>query len=228
MKVVILAAGKGSRLGSPGPKPLTLLSNGQSILGYQLEQILKHATVDDIVVVVGFQKEKIMEEFPDLTYVYNARYATTNTAKSLLAALKKCTGDVLWLNGDVVMLPEVLKKAFANPRTSMVVNVGDVGEEEVKYRQNDDGRILEVSKSVKNPQGEALGVNFCAANDLSKLIEGLKQCSDRDYFERAIEYCIQDGMAVWSIPVDRLACTEVDFPEDLKRANEMLQRSHLI
>ena len=39
MKIVILAAGIGSRLGNPLPKPLTLLKNGQSIMQQQIENL---------------------------------------------------------------------------------------------------------------------------------------------------------------------------------------------
>lgn len=224
MKVVILAAGKGSRLGQSGPKPLTQLINGKSILEHQLELLKKHVSLDNVLVVVGYKKEKIMEQFPDLGYVFNPKFASTNTSKSLLAALKKCSEDTLWLNGDVVFHPSVLDKLLSNPRTSMVVNVGPVGEEEVKYRQDAKGKILEVSKHVKDPQGEALGINFCSAADLSQMRKGMERCEDGDYFERGIEYCIAGGMAVWSVPVEHDLCTEVDFPEDLIRANTMLSK----
>ena len=111
MKVVILAAGKGSRLGEKNiPKPLTQLSNGMSILQYQLDQLLRHFSYDDIYIVVGHHKELIMEAFPDAGFVYSPRYANENTSKSLLRALNKINETVLWLNGDVVFHPAVLQK----------------------------------------------------------------------------------------------------------------------
>lgn len=223
MKVVILAAGKGSRLGEIGqPKPLTKLVTGKSILEYQLETLCQYTSLDNIIVVVGYLKEQIMEKFPDLLYVYNPAFASENTSKSLLRALKKCNEDILWLNGDVVFHPSILKQVLNHPQTSMVVNEGTVAEEEVKYRRNAQGQILSVSKRVENPQGEALGINYCAASDLTHLRLGLERCANNDYFERGIEFCIEEGMAVWSVTVDHDACTEVDFPEDLVRANTML------
>lgn len=223
MKVVILAAGKGSRLNQGSlPKPLTKLVDGQSILGHQLENLAHYTSLNNVIVVVGYHKEEIMELFPDLLYVYSPRFAQENTSKSLLRALEKCEEDVLWLNGDVVFHPDVLKALFEHPRTSMVVNVGKVGEEEVKYRQDAKGRILEVSKKVAHPEGEALGINYVAQGDLDLLRQKLGLCQSNDYFERAIEACIGEGMAVWSSPVEHALCTEVDFPEDLERANAML------
>jgi choline kinase len=52
MKVVILMAGIGSRLGSKLPKCLTPLKTGYTILDHQLENLTAFA--GDIVAVVGF------------------------------------------------------------------------------------------------------------------------------------------------------------------------------
>lgn len=225
MKVVILAAGKGSRLGDINlPKPLTLLATGQSILENQLDTLQRFISLDQIIVVVGYHKEKIMEHFPDLMFVYSPHFARENTAKSLIRALKKIDEDVLWLNGDVVMHPSVIESVLRESKTSMVVNVGTVGEEEVKYRLDDEGRIAEVSKNVLQAKGEALGINFWEREDLAILRKNLENCSDSDYFERGIELCIEQGMSVWSIPVAQSLCTEIDFPEDLEKANQMLRQ----
>jgi L-glutamine-phosphate cytidylyltransferase len=223
MKVIILAAGKGSRLSSVDtPKPLTSLVNGQSILDHQLEGLSRYTSLSNVIVVVGYRKEEIMERFPNLLYVYNPDFAKENTSKSLLRALNKCNEDVLWMNGDVVYHPSILKSLFDLRKTGMVVNIGKVGDEEVKYRQDKHGRILEVSKTVAHPEGEALGINFAARRDLKQLCNQLERCAPNDYFEKGLEGCIEEGMAVWSFPIDAGLCTEIDFPEDLERANAML------
>lgn len=223
MKIVILAAGKGSRLRkSDLPKPLTPLADGKPILEHQIEALSKYVSLDDVLVVVGFKKNQIIDRFPNLLYLYNPIFDGTNTSKSLLMALNKVKDDVLWLNGDVVFHHAILKQILERPRTSMVVNVGAVGEEEVKYRCGAEGRILEVSKMVKEPQGEALGINFCTAFDLPLLREGLSRCENHDYFEKGIEFAIEQGMKVWCVPIEHNQCVEVDFPEDLDRANTLL------
>lgn len=226
MKAIILAAGQGSRLSLPAdhlPKPLTQLANGLSILELQLKTLAKEISLHDLLIVVGYHKEEIMDRFPDLLYVYNPDYAAENTAKSLLRALHKCQDDVLWLNGDVVFHPSALKAVLAARRTSMLVNEGPVGEEEVKYRCDKQGKILEVSKQVAAPQGEALGINFCASKDLVHLKTNLAKCASQDYFEKGIELCIEEGIEVWRVPIASHLCTEIDFPEDLEKANALLQ-----
>lgn len=224
MKVVILAAGKGSRLGQGDlPKPLTPLMTGKSILEHQLENLRSAISLHNIILVVGYHKEQIFQQFPDLLFVFNPDFAVENTSKSLLRALKKCQEDVLWINGDVVFHPSVLQAILQAPQTSMMVNMGPVGEEEVKYRQDSHGIILEVSKQVDHPQGEALGINYITKQDLPLLIQELEHCAPQDYFEKGIEACIEKGMIVRSVPIEHHLCTEVDFPEDLEKANTLIQ-----
>lgn len=222
MKIVILAAGAGSRLGTEAPKPLTPLINGKSILALQLETIAQYVSLEHVWVIIGYHKEMIIEAFPQLHYVYNPDFAQENTAKSLLRAVSRLQEDVLWINGDVVFHPAVLEAVLTCQRNSMVVNVGPVGDEEVKYRTNAHGQILEVSKHVTIPQGEALGLNYLLKKDLPLFVSNLKKCTDGDYFEKALELCIEEGVAVWALPVDASHCTEIDFPADLERANRLL------
>ncbi|SEN65260.1 NTP transferase domain-containing protein [Paenibacillus sp. OV219] len=223
MKVIILAAGIGSRLGKPHPKALTLLSNGRSIMQNQIKALLRYVSIDDITVVVGFKKELIMEAFPELLFVYNDYFDTTNTSKSLLRGLKKARGhDVIWINGDVVFDHVVLDRLIREKHSCMAVNTAVVGEEEVKYTMHENGYIAEVSKQVESPVGEAVGINKVSQEDAALLLEMLEQCGDMDYFEKAIETAIPNGMNVVPVDISDVICTEIDFEEDLMRVNELL------
>ncbi len=224
MKAVILAAGVGSRLGSPVPKPLTRLTNGVSIMEQQIASLTRHLSTDDVLVVVGHKKELIMEEFPELTYAYNPRFDATNTSKSLLLALSRLRGhDVVWLNGDVVFEPEVLDRLIASTTSAMAVKYGTVGEEEVKVRTDSQGWITAVSKTVIDGEGEAIGINLVKSADGAGLLDQLKACAEQDYFERAIESAIKRGARFQAVDVSELRCTEVDFVEDLERANREIR-----
>ena len=104
LQVVILAAGMGTRLGKPWPKPLTPLADGRSIMQQQLENVEKvFGNEARVTIVVGFKMEMIMEAHPNATFVYNENYDQTNTSKSLLKALRASQeSGVLWMNGDVM------------------------------------------------------------------------------------------------------------------------------
>lgn len=228
MKVVILAAGLGKRFRKLGnPKPLTLLCNGYTILGFQLHLLTRFVPIDNIFIVVGYQKEKIMEQFPLASFLYNPFYASTNTAVSLSLALRKIDENLLWLNGDVLFHPTVLEAVLAKEKSCMVVNQAAVGKEEVKYQATPSGQILAVSKELENAQGEALGINYLLQKDLPTFKNNLDRCTDHDFFEKAINSSLQEKVEIWSVPVQQTACIEIDFPEDLEKANEYVRAWNL-
>lgn len=226
MKIVILAAGIGSRLGNPFPKPLTPLKNGKSIMQMQTENIASKFNIDDINVVVGFKKDLIMELFPELTYIYNPFFDRTNTSKSLLQALKKHSNEsVLWLNGDVVFdvkLLEFLIPYIKDNISFVAVNTSKVGDEEVKYTLKN-GYINELSKTVGNALGEAVGINFISSFDIKQFINRLEDCNDNDYFEKGLELAIEkDDIQVKAVDISAYNCMEIDFLEDLENVNNLL------
>ena len=222
--LVVLAAGMGTRLGRPYPKPLTVLRDGRSILTQQYENLSARFPGAGVHVVVGYKKELIMEALPQGVFHYNPVYDQTNTSKSLLRALRHAgPAGALWLNGDVVVEPELLD-ALAEPiaegRSAVCVNTESVAEEEVKYTVDADGFIAELSKTVVGGLGEAVGINYVSGTDLPVLRERLEQLADQDYFERGIELAIaQDGMRVVPVDISRWNCLEIDFQADLDRAN---------
>ena len=225
-QVIILAAGMGTRLARPLPKPLTELRDGRSIMKQQMDN-LSHAFGDNfrVMIVVGFKLEAIIERFPEATFVYNELYDQTNTSKSLLKALRASNdGGALWLNGDVVFDPEVLNRVLPlieSDQSFVVVNTAKVSDEEVKYTLSSDGYIAELSKQVVNGLGEAVGINFVSSSDKQALIKRLAEVDDQDYFERGIEVGIAtDGLRFQAVDISDLYAVEVDFAEDLERANE--------
>jgi choline kinase len=234
VQVVILAAGMGTRLGRPWPKPLTPLGDGRSILQRQLDglrAVLGPAV--DVTVVVGFKAKRVMKAVPDVRFAYNPDYRVTNTSQSLLRALR-ATGDggVLWLNGDVVFDPAVLEAALPALRADesfVCVDTSTVAEEEVKYTVDADGCIAELSKTVVGGLGEAVGINHVSSADKPVLIEHLAACGAQDYFERGIETAIlAEGLRFRPLDISRYPAVEVDFEADLERANELFgARAHL-
>lgn len=227
-QIVILAAGMGTRLARPLPKPLTELKDGRSIMQQQIDN-MKRAFGDTfrLMIVVGFKLEAIIERFPEATFVYNELYDQTNTSKSLLKALKASgDGSVLWLNGDVVFDPQVLERVKSEieaDHSFVVVNTAKVSDEEVKYTLDDAGFINQLSKTVVGGLGEAVGINHVSSTDKIKLIKRLEEVGDQDYFERGIEVGIEnDSLRFKAIDISDLYAVEVDFAEDLERANQEL------
>ncbi|CAA9386578.1 MAG: UDP-N-acetylglucosamine pyrophosphorylase related protein [uncultured Quadrisphaera sp.] len=225
LQAVILAAGMGTRLGRSLPKPLTPLRDGRSILRQQVDNLRsefgKHLP---ITVVVGFKATLVMEAAPKLLFAYNPSYDSTNTAKSLLRALRTSQpGGVLWLNGDVVFDPRllgVLRPHLDADESVVSVNTSAVADEEIKYTVDAGGFVQQLSKTVVGGLGEAVGINHVSSADKAVLMEHLKACARTDYFERAIETATaESGLRFRPVDISAYSAVEVDFEEDLARAD---------
>jgi choline kinase len=225
VQVVILAAGMGTRLGRSLPKPLTALRDGRSILRRQLDGLRAALREDlDVTLVVGYKAEHVMAAAPEARFVHNPDYARTNTSQSLRRALEASRpGGVLWLNGDVVFDPAIVEHAvpaIRADRSFVCVDTATVSDEEVKYTVDAEGYVRELSKTVVGGLGEAIGINYVSAADKPLLVEHLGRCADSDYFERALETAVaQHGLRIHPLDISEFAAVEVDFEEDLVRAN---------
>ena len=179
MKIIILAAGMGTRLNLNAPKCLTELFTKETILDRQLESLSHHVDKKDIIIVVGYKSDLIKAKYDDYCFVENLNYKNTNTAKSLLLALNNIdsNNNIVWLNGDVVFDKEIIKFLIKSTKSSMLVNSGVVGEEEVKYKINKDGTIKSVSKIINDGLGEAVGLNRININDLEIFKSCLEKCA---------------------------------------------------
>jgi choline kinase len=226
LQVVILAAGMGTRLGRSLPKPLTQIYDGRTIINQQLDNISEvFGASASVTVVVGHQASIVIDATPKAQHILNRDFNTTNTSKSLLAALRSMPdGGVLWMNGDVVFHPDVLRCALTliDERTSFViVDRSACGDEEVKYTTSD-GYIDQLSKSVANGLGEAVGINYVSERDRLALTSCLTSVEEQDYFERGIELAIAAGIASFTaLDITGMYAVEVDDEQDLERANRI-------
>ena len=110
MKVVILAAGRGSRMGvltSDSPKCLTKI--GQvSLLSHQLSA-LKNAGMNEISIVRGYKAEMINPD--NVALITNNRWASTNMVSSLLVA-EDWVGDsdVIVAYSDILYTSKIISE----------------------------------------------------------------------------------------------------------------------
>jgi choline kinase len=115
MRAVILAAGRGSRMGHLGaerPKCLVELE-GKPLIERQIAA-LRRGGVDEIGVVRGYRAEMI--DFPGLSYFTNARWAETNMVMSLAAAATWLrSGPVIVSYADIFYRSELVRGLAGAP-----------------------------------------------------------------------------------------------------------------
>ncbi len=106
VKAAVLAAGKGTRLRTEGidlPKVLRQAA-GRPLLGYVLEE-LSFLEAQDVVLVVGYEREKVIAAFPQYSHaVQEPQKGTGHAVQCARAALGDFEGDILVCYGDMPLM----------------------------------------------------------------------------------------------------------------------------
>jgi len=236
MKAIILAAGRGYRLGLAGEeRPKVLLQFGGRTLLQRHFEILDHCGVDEITVVVGYRADAIRLEIAALgrtrrvSVIENARYAEGSVV-SLWSAAAVLTGGkpVLLMDGDVLydwrLLERLVRSSIANCLL-MDRNI-EPGDEPVKLCIAQD-RIVDFHKRPQQAydwHGESVGFFRLSAVVASALSAAAGRYVDDGRHDQEYEEPLRD--LILAAPpgqfgyedISGLPWTEIDFPADVARA----------
>ena len=230
MKGIILAAGKGSRLnGTAGDKPKCLVELGGTTLIERQIGVLERAGIDDVVVVVGCQADRVRAVCGDaVTYVENSRFAETNSLYSLWTARALLYEGFVVLNCDVLFHPALLDDLLATHHDAALLiayredGQPSFGDEEMKVKVLGD-RVIDISKTMDpaDADGENLGIVKFGAHSAPHLVATLDRLVAegglRDWAPRAFREFARDR-PLHAVGTRGLPWTEIDFPEDYQRA----------
>jgi choline kinase len=230
MRGIILAAGKGSRLnGTAGDKPKCLVELGGITLIDRQIRALERAGVDDVVVVVGCQPDRVRARCGHrVTYVENTRFAETNSMFSLWMARALLYEGFVVLNCDVLFHPALLEDLLtARHENALLLGYREAdqppfGDEEMKVKVRC-GRVVEMSKTMDPAEadGENVGIVKFGPSGAARLVEIMDRLVDagevRAWAPRAFgEFARSQPLYV--VGTRGLPWTEIDFPDDYRRA----------
>ena len=236
MQGLILAAGASRRL-YPLTKntPKCLLNiGGLPILSHQLNALKKYG-INEVIIVLGYYKEMIIDyinkNHTEMTFKFitNEYYLDTNTSYSAYLCKDLLSlSETLLMNGDVLYPPQLLKQIIDSEYdTVLAVDIKKCGDEEVKVIV-DNKRIVSIGKEldIENSLGEFIGIAklsipFCNSFSLSlsKLIDN---GGKSEYFESAMAPLLHKN-DVYYEDITHLPCIEIDFNEDLQKANQLVK-----
>jgi choline kinase len=235
MKAVILAAGQGTRIRSVhGERPKCLIEvDSTTILDHQLDA-LSMAGIDDVAIVVGYEKEQIIEHVKTrkanapqrIHFFENPAFAITNNIYSLWLALEWLRGDsFVVLNADVIFDPEILSVAVqSNAPISMIVD--PLWRDETMKVIIEDDHVIQMSKKIsrKDFSGTYMGVTV-----FSKVIqesffrtmnELIASGQVNEFFNVAVQKLADERVPIGYTSTDGLAWAEIDDPMDLTFAQQ--------
>jgi len=116
MRVIILAAGVGSRLKpftENTPKCLFKLGENETLLARMIN-IVKKNNVSEICVVTGFQHFLIEQSISDVIFIHNPFYRVTNSIASLWFAREYLDDEVIMINSDIVFEDALFKNILSS------------------------------------------------------------------------------------------------------------------
>ena len=250
MKVIILAAGIGSRLmplTNDRPKCMVKLLD-DTLIERQIK-IFRSYDINDITIVTGYKNEVI--DMPNVNYVNNPNYETTNMNESLFCALKPSNSSVLVTYGDIVFEPKIVQQMLEimnGFRLAVRINWKEYYQNRIMHPLSEaenvlieNGRILQIrkniSESLENQQiGEFLGIALLSSDQIKILLERYSDLKKNHvgtfhnspslsnaYVTDMFQEMINCGANVKPVFIEG-KWFEIDTPEDLKNTEKLINK----
>ena len=224
MKAVILAAGEGKRLRpftETMPKVMIPIAN-KPILEHVLEAA-KKSGISEVILVVGYKKEEIMEYFKDykeikITYVEQDKQL--GTAHALLKAKNKINSAFMVLAGDnIIDSNSILKLINEKSEYSILIK-------EHPYPSKygvvflEKGKLKEIVEKPKKESGKYISTGIYKLP--KKVFNKIEQLSKQDIYDltSVIQSIVKDGTSISTILADKWM--DIVYPWDIIEINEAM------
>ncbi|WP_320972901.1 phosphocholine cytidylyltransferase family protein [Enterocloster bolteae] len=228
MQAIILAAGRGSRLGKLTEElPKAFLEvQGFKLIEYNIA-LLHSLDIHDITIVTGYHCElfeKLTEQIKGIRCVFNPFYEVTNVLGSFYAGQDTLTEDFVYLHADTLCSPEIFGEMMeAEGDIILPVDFRACDEEAMKVK-TEGGRVIEINKTMPcaEAEGEFIGIakiSGTVISDLKKTSKELmKEKAFSSYFEAAIQRLADMGKyEIKTVSTRGMFWGEVDFLQDYQK-----------
>lgn len=236
VKAIILAAGRGVRMGGVEHKSLVPVGDHEPLLNYLLRG-LRTADVDDVLVVTGHRHREVQEVVAkewtgsDPAFIRNARFASWGNFHSLRLAIDQAPGaDLLVLNCDVVVHPDVIKRIMSTGG-DLVLAVERryrLDEEDMRVELRGD-RVEYIGKdlTLRRSHGEFCGVSLLrrdAGIIYANLATEAEWKADTYIYYEDIYRRMLESSDVRASIVREGEYAELDLPDDIGAAERVIAR----
>ena len=225
MKVILMAAGIGSRLGRAVSKPKCVLDVGGLPLIRHTAQMLLNRGLE-LAVVVGYRREMIFEALQGLNvrFYFNPFYKVTNSMGSLWFARDFISPeqDIILGNADVFWGEDILDILLSDQREAVMLSDAsraDVGD---YFFKTENGRIVAYGKDLtrENRDCEYVGLAKLRADFLDGFKMRIDQCVEDELYTMWWEnvlYNYSMKYPVYALDVNGRFWGEIDYIEDYDR-----------
>ncbi len=209
MKAIVLAAGEGSRLKpftATRPKVMIPVGN-KPILEYVINA-LQESGIIDIILVVGYKREKIMDYFSDghkwgVNITYVEQYQQLGTAHALRQASHLIKDHFLVINGDTVIDASAIKEIMryqSGDATMLTVTVDKAQKYGVVQTQNHLVKSIQEKPAHKEAGNTVNAGVYCFSPKIFDFLEFMDISERGDYeITDAIKKMIENGIPVRAV-----------------------------
>lgn len=237
MKIIILAAGIGSRLKpltKNTPKSLLYIDGDITALERTINMINRNCDAE-IIVVTGYYREKIentVSKFKNCRTINNPFYRITNSIASLWFAKEELHDDIIIINGDIILEEKLFKHILTIKEPSFILYDSSIGNEADYKVAEEDGKVIVMSKELKRFSGEYVGVTGLCRSEAEKVLWKIEKMIDdelfNEWYETAlVDMIFNDRFNLEAIDVCDYRWTEIDNVNDLIKAKEIISYEKL-
>lgn len=228
MKVLLLAAGRGTRISRylGGNPKCTVDIGGEKLIHYTV-RMLHEKGICDIALVLGYKGNIIkdaLKDFPFVKYYTNPFYDVTNSIASAWFAhdFLKEADDTIIMNADV-FLDSLLMDKIISTTISPVMFADSSRKEEADYKFKYSNGILEAygkELSGNDISGEYVGIGRFSSDFMEAFINELDRListQTHNVWWENVVYSLSERMPVRVIDINGMFWAEVDYIEDYNR-----------
>ena len=230
--IIILAAGKGSRMKSPTAKVLYNVS-GKPMLFHIIKESQKIS--DDIIVVIAHQKEKVQKQmelfFDDITFVVQDAENFPGTGGAMKNVSPK-NDKVLVLNGDMPLITAGALQGFLDTEADVIMSIFDLENPDGYGRVVIDNKEVQYIVEQKDSTEDELkvttvnaGIYAFSKDVINKYIPLLSNDNAQEeyYLTDVIAMAKKDNLKIAPLLVDEEHFKGVNSKKDLADSEVIMQ-----
>ncbi len=237
MKAVILSAGQGKRLlPLTADRPKCILPvQGRTMIEWQVDELAR-CGVEQVVAVLGYGAKKV-EEVLRRRYggnrvktVYNEAYAISDNLVSCWKVNDEMDSDFVLLNGDTLFEAAVMKRLLDSERNPVTVAISQkkqYDDDDMKV-ELDGQRLVKIGKDLLPDQVNGESIGMILFRDRGPMVfrdaleRALSDPSSQSKWYLSVIDSLAQSMPIWTCSVNGLQWCEVDYPADLKLAEDVV------
>ena len=233
MDALILAAGRGTRMGQIDIPKCLLDIGGTSIINNQIKNF-KNAGINRIFIVTGYNSELIHSHLNgDFIFLHNSDYANTNNLHSVWAAKDSLDDDFICVYGDLLFHKEILENCIQNDNDICLVIEKNVRSETMKVKI-ENNLIVEVNKSISQDlaDGNFIGMAKFKKSMIPVLFGEISLLVDngnlKSYYTSAIESLIKKDEKINFVETNNFPWMDIDEEQELAEAKKIYQNMNRV